>query len=345
MPTTSRWKGEKMIAEHEAANRELDLPTRTASASAPRSTDKDYAGLWQQSLATSASLLAVAADKAMRNRLIRLLFERSTWMTVSSHLNYSFSASNLRSIALAIRSEKLETDLLNYHVSYLNRASFRVLVREVLVNGEYMFDAGHDAPVILDCGANIGLATLFFKTIYPRARIFAFEADPTTATVLRKNVEQNNLENVSVHNVLLTDRDGKLPFYVEEDREGSLMMSANCRRLSNSREIMVQAGKLSDYIDCQIDLLKLDVEGSEFGVLTDLVRSGKISHIHRMAIEYHHKIGGQASCFARFLQLLEDTGFEYQLSVEHHDSCKEGFFQDVLVRAYRPTLPIPNVAV
>jgi FkbM family methyltransferase len=333
-----------MVAQHGVVNRELDMPTSLASPRAAGSIDKDYAGLWQQSLATSAALLAVAADKSMRNRVIRRLFERFTWMTINSHLNHSFSAAGLMSIALAIRSEKLEANLLNYQVSYLNRASFRVLVREVLVNGEYTFDAGHDAPVILDCGANIGLATLFFKRSYPQARILAFEADPTTAAVLRKNVEQNNLKNVWVHNVLLTDRDGELPFYVEADREGSLMMSANRDRPSKSREIMVRAGRLSDYIDCQIDLLKLDVEGSEFDVVTDLVRSGKISRILRMAVEYHHKIGGQSSCFAKFLQLLEDAGFEYQLSAEHHDACREGIFQDLLVRAYRPIPPKPDRA-
>ena len=333
-----------MIAQHGVVNRELDMPTSPASFRAAGSIDKDYAGLWQRSLATSAALLAVVADKCMRNCVIRRLFESFTWMTIGTHLNHSFTAADLMGIALAIRSEKLEANLLNYRVSYLNRASFRVLVREVLVNGEYTFDAGHDAPVILDCGANIGLATLFFKRIYPRARILAFEADPTTAGVLRKNVEQNNLKNVWVHNLLLTDRDGQLPFYVEEGREGSLMMSANCGRLSKSREIMVRAGKLSDYIDCRIDLLKLDVEGSEFDVVTDLARSGKISCIRNMAIEYHHKIGGQASCFAKFLQLLEDAGFEYQLSAEHHDSCREGIFQDMLVRAYRPLPAIPNGA-
>jgi len=61
------------------------------------------------------------------------------------------------------------------------------------------------APLIFDCGANIGLATLYFKNLYLGARIVAFEADPETAAVLRENVSANHLQDVSVHNLMLTD--------------------------------------------------------------------------------------------------------------------------------------------
>lgn len=43
-------------------------------------------------------------------------------------------------------------------------------------------------PVIVDAGANIGAAALWFGTEYPRAAIVAIEPEPETLAVLRKNL-------------------------------------------------------------------------------------------------------------------------------------------------------------
>jgi hypothetical protein len=106
--------------------------------------------------------------------------------------------------------------------------------------------------------------------------------------------------------------------------------------MHSSREIRVKAGKLSRFIQAPVDLLKLDVEGSEFDVMIDLKNAGKISHISRMVIEYHHKIDGKRSCMSRFLSLLEEEGFEYQIDARCDRISTKSGFQDVLIGAYRP---------
>jgi FkbM family methyltransferase len=250
-----------------------------------------------------------------------------------------YSTAEQASLIFALRSRRHETDLLGFHVSYLGNEPFRWALREVFIQGDYLFDAGTDFPVILDCGANIGLAMLYFKHLYPKARISCFEADPTTSSILQKNIDQNDLQDVSVHNLMLSNDDGEQSFYVSADVDGSLRMSGNPGRISKHREIRVKAGRLSDYIDGTIDLLKLDVEGAEFDVMNDLKSTGKISQIRRMVIEYHHKIDGKASCLAKFLALLEEEGFEYQISAHCYPITKQNLFQDILIGAYRP---LPN---
>jgi FkbM family methyltransferase len=240
------------------------------------------------------------------------------------------------SLVRARMSRQNETGLLNYRVNYLNRASFRIVLREVFFQGEYFFESETDAPVILDCGANIGLATLFFKHIYPDARISAFEADPVTASVLKKNVEQNNLEDVSVNNVMLSNAEGLQPFYIPDGEVGSLRGTGDPRWFPNHLNVAVEAARLSKYIAGPVDMLKLDVEGSEFNVLTDLKDSGKIAQIRRMVIEYHHRVGAQVSCLARTLALLEDAGFEYQISASRSGPiARQGAYQDILIGAHR----------
>ena len=44
-------------------------------------------------------------------------------------------------------------------------------------------------PIIVDAGANIGAATIWFNTIYPKARIVAVEPDAENAEILRRNTD------------------------------------------------------------------------------------------------------------------------------------------------------------
>jgi FkbM family methyltransferase len=44
------------------------------------------------------------------------------------------------------------------------------------------------APVIIDCGANTGYASIWFALRYPRATVYAIEPEPENFTILRRNV-------------------------------------------------------------------------------------------------------------------------------------------------------------
>jgi FkbM family methyltransferase len=226
--------------------------------------------------------------------------------------------------------------VLDYKIKYLNRSSFRIALWEIFFKGEYRFTAGTDAPVILDCGANIGLATLYFKHLYPQARITAFEADPDTAEVLRANVANNNLRDVEVRNLMLANTEGASTFFVSNDPTGNLMGSANPNRVSDHREVTVTSARLSAFIQGPIDFLKLDVEGSEFDVLEDLIATGTLGQIRSMVIEYHHKIGNAPSRLSRFLSMLEDHGYEYQIGAAGCDPITlQDVCQDITIGAYR----------
>ena len=58
------------------------------------------------------------------------------------------------------------------------------------------FCSTQPTPRILDCGANVGLASLYFKRLYPQARITAYEADPDIYQCLRNNLRRNGASDV-----------------------------------------------------------------------------------------------------------------------------------------------------
>lgn len=224
--------------------------------------------------------------------------------------------------------------MLGFKVSYFDRPTLTHLYREIFARQNYYFHANNNSPLVFDCGANLGIATLYFKWLYPRARIHAFEPDPVTFAILQTNVAQNHLTDVTTHNCALWNENGTLEFFVDHNNPGTLLMSTDPARLKGDA-IQVSSRRLSDFIKAPIDFLKLDVEGAESRVLSDLVSSGKIDLVHQMVIEYHHRIGNQRSCLADFLRLLEQAGFEYQFHASLHPVTSQNVFQDMLIGVYR----------
>ena len=70
--------------------------------------------------------------------------------------------------------------------------------REIFGKNIYEFKTNNPKPIILDCGANMGLSILFFSKKYPNAEIIAFEPDETVLPFLEKNIISQNIKNVEL---------------------------------------------------------------------------------------------------------------------------------------------------
>jgi FkbM family methyltransferase len=239
-----------------------------------------------------------------------------------------------RWMTLCRLSAFLSGKILNFDVEYLHGQSLRNLYDEIFAREEYLFESSTSNPVIFDCGANIGMATLFFKWLYPESTVFSFEADPTTFRVLQRNIQEHALPGVSAHNIALWNEDGSIPFFVRENEPGSLLMSAMPGRTAGT-EIRVEARRLSSFINGRVDMLKLDVEGAEVKVICDLIESRKIELVQQMIIEYHHHIPQEAPRLGDFLSMLEKNGWNYQLNSWFFPPSARDVFQDIQIYAYR----------
>jgi FkbM family methyltransferase len=223
--------------------------------------------------------------------------------------------------------------ILGWTVDAANYETLLYLYYEVFVLQDYAFEPGSESPYIIDAGANIGMATLFFKTISPAARIDAFEPSPASFRLLDHNVAVNQLANVRLHNAALAGRAGRVFLLTEHGDETSLTASTVPGR-GGSERLEVDAVTLSSHIDEEVDLLKMDVEGSEQEVLEEVAAAGKLGLIREIIVEYHHNIRGGSGRLSRFLALLESHEFEYRLKTAS-PTLREGNVQDVLIRAYR----------
>ena len=227
--------------------------------------------------------------------------------------------------------------ILGFKVKFLNELSFRHVFREVFVQGSYMFSGKTPDPVVVDCGSNIGLPILFFKALYPQARVIGFEPDPCTFAVLSENVSANKLCDVELHNVALTGDDRQIEFYVSPEQAGSLMMSAHRERQPGAA-ITVPGRRLSLYVPEHVDLMKMDIEGSEGVVMRELEASGILSRIHQIHLEYHHHITPECNSVSEILALLERNEFGYQVQSAPPSWPTPAIFQDISIFAYRQRL-------
>lgn len=209
---------------------------------------------------------------------------------------------------------------------------------ELFVRREYPVLDEKDGGLILDCGANIGLASLYFKSILPNSRIIAFEPSPSTFQTLRSNIERNGVTGVELHNEALAREPGTLELFADLTTPDSPVASAMQNTLApNAQSIArVPAVRLSDHINGPVELLKLDIEGGEHDVLHDLLDSGKIKHVRRMLIELHHHLTPQDNRMGLFLSLLERAGMGYHLRPCQRWTWDVQEFQAFIVDTYWP---------
>lgn len=210
------------------------------------------------------------------------------------------------------------------------------LFNDVFLTGDYAVDCSTPAPTIVDCGANIGFGTLFFKLRWPAATIHCLEPNPTSYRYLVENVMTNELEGVVTANQAVWSTEGELELHVGADR-GGMRASVRAER-GGTRTVRVPAVRLSRVLESlgTVDLVKLDVEGAEHAVLEDLVSTRAIGIPAQYVIEYHHQLAGDPPRLSTFLAPFEQAGYRYHLTARRRRS--DGF-QDVIIHAVRPAAP------
>lgn len=179
-------------------------------------------------------------------------------------------------------------------------------IKEKFVGQEYFFQTDNSSPVIIDCGASIGISALYFKALYPGAIIHCVEPYSKAFQFLKLNVAANNLENVFIYNMAVSDKAGPVNIYVPES---GAMINARISTEGQPGTEIVNAVRLSQMLSeiATVDLIKLDVEGAEYPIMQELVESNILSQgrIKRFIIEYHYSASKGPEQVNAFIELLK----------------------------------------
>jgi FkbM family methyltransferase len=197
---------------------------------------------------------------------------------------------------------------LRYSVRINDGANYYTLYKDLFINRIYHFEAQRVDPLILDCGSNIGISILYFRHVYPQARIIGLEPDPAIFPYLQENIARNGLKDVRLVHAALAGRKGMFTFY-SDGKYGSCLASHAPRNIPEDwTKYEVPCVRLRDYLTERVDFLKMNIEGAEWEVLAD--SGDQLRQVREMVIEYHH-LPGLPRTLHNILELLNRQGFEY----------------------------------
>ena len=195
------------------------------------------------------------------------------------------------------------------HPIYLrNNTSDVPTFYQVFYRLDYELDYTDVPEVIVDCGANIGLSTVFFKNKFPNSKIIAVEPEESNYQLLLQNIDGyndiyplkkgiwNKKTNLTVENIGL----GNWGFVVKE---------ANFEDEKTIKAVSIDEIMRMYNLE-YIDILKIDIEGSE-KELFDLNSEKWLPYIKCIIVELHDRF--KEGCSESFYKAIE----KYEFNMSH----------------------------
>lgn len=146
---------------------------------------------------------------------------------------------------------------------------------------------GEDS-ILIDVGANIGAITLSMATIAHKGKVLAFEPLPGIVDNLRENIKLNKLSNIDVLPIALGPKSGAVTMRPDLTERGSSTLLKD-QHLDHTfgKPVSVAVRQLDEFTKDlpHVDLIKLDVEGYELGVLLGAVKTIE-QHKPALILEY-----------------------------------------------------------
>ncbi len=181
--------------------------------------------------------------------------------TIHSHLGNHFrffQPRTSRNINCRINGKKLTLELGNDPGNILTL--YHVFGSEIY---RFPFEKIGSVRTIIDLGAHIGLATLYFASLFPEVQIFSVEPVPENFKLLKKNCEANGI-NAKVINKCVDVDKGFKKFYLFSV---SSVLHSLFERDLNHRSIDVETITMDALLEEngieEVDILKVDIEGAE----------------------------------------------------------------------------------
>ncbi|MET0394928.1 MAG: FkbM family methyltransferase [Chitinophagaceae bacterium] len=200
------------------------------------------------------------------------------------------------------RQPVTESILYDRRVKVTDAFWFLHSLKEIFEEEVYKFECTGPAPRILDCGANIGLSAIYFKRLFPQARITAFEPDEAIAGMMRHNLAAFGYTDVAIQQTAAWTENTILKFNATGGLGGTLVEG----NAAAEKVVEVKAVRLRDYLDEKVDFLKIDIEGAEADVLKDC--ADKLYNVERLFMEYH-SAPGKPQELGELLGILKQAGF------------------------------------
>lgn len=176
--------------------------------------------------------------------------------------------------------------------------------------------------IFIDGGARIGESIdelLKKREDLKGCDVYLFECNSDHHDTLVKIRDTNKDYNFIVRDEALWDKNGEMSFYISIDQWGDLgctLDPTKRERLDLEHPRNVKTLRLSDFLTQFTDedyvVLKLDIEGAEYRVISDLINTGKINKLKELYVEWHDHF------FNKDSTPLKEELAKYNIKVNHN---------------------------
>lgn len=164
-------------------------------------------------------------------------------------------------------------------------------------------DVRKGGHIFVDIGANMGLWTVIASAYFDH--VYSFEPNPEVYEILKKNLELNNVKNVTAENAAISDHDGRLHLNRYYNHAWSSALIAHNGREAEGEGWDAQSYQLDTVLlkDIVPTLVKIDTEGHEFNILNGMGRILRTQH-PKLLMEIH-----SWKDYEPISHLLQDYGY------------------------------------
>lgn len=186
---------------------------------------------------------------------------------------------------------ELKSNLHKFPIKLRMPSSDVWVYKQIFVSDEYKFDVIIEPKVIVDAGANIGLASIYFSEKFPKATIIALEPEKNNFNLLCENIK--NYPNIIPLEAALWDKNTRINLCNAGLGDWGFM-TADLNHESKNLKIEhdVQALTVNDILSKyslnKIDILKIDIEGAEKEVFFDT--STWLNQVDALIVELHDRM-------------------------------------------------------
>jgi FkbM family methyltransferase len=142
------------------------------------------------------------------------------------------------------------------------------IYREILDNHEYSFIVKNEPKYIIDGGANIGMASIYFANKYKDVKVIAVEPEAGNFEMLKRNV--HGYTNITAINAALWNTSGEIAVFDTNLGNTGFMVETNISALRPITKKVKHLTKaitideiMQEFAIDSIDILKIDIEGAE----------------------------------------------------------------------------------
>ncbi|MGD0011312.1 MAG: FkbM family methyltransferase [Terriglobia bacterium] len=241
-----------------------------------------YAGAKLDAMAAAAigrflAVCGLAAERCLRNRCARdgtsylgIIYNQSA-VSIRSGLTWYYRAFGVRGILAAGANCLLgrPREINAYPPGIRNpvrlrvRTTDEVVYRDTLLQPQYAFELPFSPETIVDAGANIGTASIYFTLRYPAAKVIAIEPEASNFALLTRNVQP--YPAITAVHAALWNRDGEIAVSEPDPTTGAFGKWGFVTHAGPGvkvRAISMPTLKKEMQLP-SVDLLKIDIEGAE----------------------------------------------------------------------------------